>query len=746
MKSVLVVSSPLKNATKASLSAFHSISFDVAYLCDTPKEKILKKDVTLDIAKLKEDYDLICPVGADALKHICGKTGIMKYQGFTIEDKIIPIIDPNLLVIKPQYEDDMRTAFAKIKMFVNSVDVPKIPKTYVYLDSEQSLDDIETFRKLLTKFAAAEVLVVDIETTSLSPLKGEVIGIAFSTQPHEGYFVAKNIINVFKTELQEIFNSVNCVFHNAKFDIRFLMKEFGFTFPKFDDTILLHYALKEDVGTHGLKDLALKYTDLGPYEDELNDFKKAYCKQHKIKLDQFIYGMLPRSILQIYACKDGDATSQLFRKLRPLVAKNEKLEHVYTNILKRATIALIKLENTGGPISLEVLDQVSKELRIDIEQALEEIEAHDAVLEFKRRNDVDFNPNSIYHLRAVFYDILGFTPIKMTDTGLYSTDIESMEAIDHELAKIILELRKSNKLLGTYLSNIDEGVDYDCRLRSSFNIIGTVAGRLSSSGVLNYQNLPRDKSTGIKRIFKAAEGYSIVQADLGTAEVYVAAVLSKDKFLQQAFIDKLDFHSYVAHQMFKLPCKVNEVKDLFKNERQWAKAITFGILFGAGPNKIAETANVTYEEAKDFIAKYFREASKLKTWIENNLAFINSQKFTYSLFGRKRRLPEVSSTNRGVASHAARSGLNFLIQSVASDITLLGLCDLMDWITENKLEDKIKVFATVHDSIVAEVHNDYIDMYSKKLTECLQTDRGAMIEGCPIKVDIEIGPSWGDLK
>lgn len=745
MKSVLVVSSPLKNATKAALKPYHSFDFDVAYLCDSPKEKILKKDVTLNIEQLKTDYDLICPVGADLLKHITGKTGIMKYNGFTIDDKIIPIIDPNLLVIKPQYEDDLKTAFAKIKLFANNIDTPKIPKDYQYLDSEQSLDDIETFRKLLVKFSLAQFLVVDIETTSLSPLQGEVIGIAFSTQPHEGYFVAKNIINVFKQEIQDVFNKVKCVFHNAKFDMRFLHKEFGFVFPDFEDTILLHYTLKEDVGTHGLKDLALKYTDLGPYEDELNEYKKSYCKQHKIKLEAFNYGMVPRAILSKYACKDGDATSQLFIKFRPLVAKNEKLENVYTNILKRATRALIKLEDTGGPISIDVLHKVSSDLKVDIEQAIEEIDSHDAVLEFKRRSGVDFNPNSIYHLRAVFYDILGFTPIKMTDTGQYSTDAESLEAIKHELAETILEVRKSNKFLGTYLSNIDDGVDFDSRLRSSFNITGTVAGRLSSSGVINYQNLPRDDKS-VKKIFKAEDNYSIVQADLGTAEVYVAAVLSGDKFFQKAFIEKLDFHSYVAHGMFKLPCDIKDVKKLFPAERQWAKAITFGILYGAGPNKIAETANVTYEEAKDFIAKYFREAPQLKAWIDNNLAFIYANKFTYSLFGRKRRLPEVGSTNKGVASHAARSGLNFLIQSVASDITLLGLCDLMDWVTENKLEDKIRVFATVHDSIVAEVHNDYYDMYAKKLTECLQKDRGASIPDCPIKVDIEKGASWGDVK
>ena len=110
-------------------------------------------------------------------------------------------------------------------------------------------------------------------------------------------------------------------------------------------------------------------------------------------------------------------------------------------------------------------------------------------------------------------------------------------------------------------------------MRSGFNIQGTTSGRLSSSGNLNYQNIPRDNKD-IKKLFRARDGYKIVQCDLGTAEVYYAAVLSKDKFLQQAFIDKLDFHSYVAKQMFNLSCDISDVKKYYANERQYAKAIT----------------------------------------------------------------------------------------------------------------------------------------------------------------------------
>ena len=136
-----------------------------------------------------------------------------------------------------------------------------------------------------------------------------------------------------------------------------------------------------------------------------------------------------------------------------------------------------------------------------------------------------------------------------------------------------------------------------------------------------------------------------------------------------------------------------------------------------------------------------KDYTKLK---EN--AFIVNNSYTFSFFGRKRRLPEAAASNKGVAAHAIRSGFNFLIQSVASDINLLGLIDLIEWVKAEKLEDKIRIFATVHDSIVCECSEDMIPEYSRKLKQCLQKDRGISIPGKAIGVDIEVGPSWGEVK
>lgn len=740
LRIALVLSSPLKADTVSKLKTFSKgINFEVLYLSSSPIEKILKKNVDLDLTVLDE-YDVVCPVGADALKYTAGLTGILKYAGQIVEEKYIPIIDPNMLSIKPQYRLELQKCFDKIKSVLDGEQPLVYEKDYAYISiAEEFIPYLEEFKK-------ADTLVVDIETTALSARKGSVIGIAMSAKAHQGVFVACDVVEEFYDELKEMFLTKTIVLHNAKFDVQFLYQSLKFEFPNFEDTILMHYCLDETVGSHGLKQLAMKFTDLGDYDKDLHDYKKEFCRKNKILLADFNYGMLPLDILAPYACKDADATFQLYDKFKPLIDKNSKFSYVYEELLKPATGALMYLEDTGGPIELEVLNSIEEDFKIDIEECMAEISMHPAIKIFEEQQKKTFNPNSTYHLREVLFNILKLPSKKKTSTGAQSTDAEVLADMDNPLAEAILDLRKKVKLSTTYIKNIKNGVDQDNRLRSSFNIIGTAAGRLSSSGVLNYQNLPRDKDSGIKKFFKAAPGYKIVQADLGTAEVYVAAALAEDSFLQRAFVEELDFHSYVAHSMFKLPCEIEEVKNLYAEQRQNAKAITFGILYGAGPSKIAETANVSIEEAKRFIKLYFAQARDLKRWIDGNISFIKENHFTYSAFGRKRRLPEAGADSRGVAAHAERSGLNFLIQSVASDINLLGIVDTVKWVQESNLQENIRIFATVHDSTIAEVKEEYIDMYADNLATNLQKDRGVFIKGKPIKVDIEVGPSWGELK
>ena len=720
------------------MGKYFNDKFDVHFLCSKPKDKILKKDIDLDLTVL-EDYKVVCPVGAEPLKYVAGLTGITKYNGMFIEKKYVPFLHPNMTVFKPQYEDEIVKASNTLqKVLSGDIDSDKKEKDYFFVETQQQLDP------LMDKFMKANPLVVDIETSSLSPRTGNVIGIALATKANEGYYIHCDLVSKNKEWFHELFKGCKCVLHNAKFDMGFLTYEFGFEFPDFEDTMLMHYCLEEAVGTHGLKPLALRFTDLGDYERELDEYKKTFARKSKIKLEDFNYSMIPTDILAPYAEKDADATFQLWNKFNPLIEKNKYFNNLYNKILKPATLALMRLERNGGPIDMDKLSALESEYQIDIEECLAEIEMHEDVKTFERLHNKTFNPNSTQQLQELFFKIIKLKPTKKTATGAWSVDKEVLAELEHPLSKAILDLREKNKLLNTYISSIRKGVDEDLRLRSGFNIHGTTSGRLSSSGVLNYQNIPRDNKD-VKKLFKARPGYKIVQGDLGTAEVYIAATLSNDKFLMKAFQEKLDFHSYVAKQIFNLPCEIHEVKSQFPDKRQHAKAITFGIMYQAGPAKIAETADVTTPEAKMFIKKYFNEAYALKSYIEDSNSQIENNAFIYSFFGRKRRLPESRSTNRGVAQHAIRSGVNFLVQSVASDINILGLIDLIKWIDDNGYENDILPFTVVHDSIVAEVKEDLVDLYISKTKEFIQTDRGCSIPECPIGMDFELGESWGEL-
>ena len=260
------------------------------------------------------------------------------------------------------------------------------------------------------------------------------------------------------------------------------------------------------------------------------------------------------------------------------------------------------------------------------------------------------------------------------------------------------------------------------------------------------QQLPRDNPAVKGCIMAPAAGSKIVAMDLTTAEVYVAAKLAEDEALMDVFRSGGNFHSTIAHTVFKLPCEVEDVAELYSDRRQAAKAVTFGIMYGAGPAKISEQVTkdsgkyFSKNEAAEVINDYFKTFHKLKSWIETNQKFIEQNGFTYSYFGRKRRLPNVASEDKGIKSHSIRSGLNFLVQSAASDINLFRAIDMNAFIQSQRM--KSKIFALVHDSILAEVPEDEIDFYCEILKKFIQMDRGISIPGAPVGCDFEIGDDY----
>jgi DNA polymerase I-like protein with 3'-5' exonuclease and polymerase domains len=747
MKIALIDKAP--NRTR--YSDYFEFEFDHYHMSSVPVTKLLKKDV--DLVVDLEPYDFVILVGAEAAKEYAKITSVTNMAGQLVDDKFIAISNPAMLAFKPEGKPDFQRACDKIHKYVRG----ELKATKVVGDYAGIQDTAEAKRYLREILDNAQGYVAwDTETTALYPRDGYVLGLSLTYKTHQGRYIETDCLDELCVALlQKIANTFHPVFHNMKFDFKMIKYHLGIDFPRdrVHDTMVMHYVLDE-TDSHGLKPLALKYTDYGDYDTPLDEFKKAYCAQHGMLQEDFTYDLIPFETIAQYASIDTAVTYDLFHKFWPIVQANAKLRKVYEEILIPGTLFLMDMEEVGIPVSRERMAAAEKYLDYEIEEAKKLVYSFDAVKQYEKDSGKIFNPNSVMQLRVVLFDYLGLNPTgKKTATGAVSTDAEVLGELseEHALPAAILKVRQLGKIQNTYISKILPEIDRDGRIRTNFNLIFTTSGRLSSSGKFNAQQIPRDNPI-IKCCLQAPAGYKIVSQDLTTAEMYYAAVLSGDKNLQKVFSSGGDFHSTIAKMVFSLPCPVEEVKKLYGSMRQSAKAISFGILYGSGANKVAETVtkglpegeSYPVEQARDDIKQYFTKFNKLKQWLNDRKQFIEQNGYTYSFFGRKRRLPNVFSSDKGIAAHEVRSGINAEVQSLASDVNLLGAMRTANEISAKGLDAKI--FMLVHDSIVALVKDEDVVEYCEILKRNTQHEWGCEIPGTPIGVDQDIGDdySFGD--
>ncbi len=722
-----------------------AFDFDQYQLCSDPTiKKVLKRDCDISIdASL---YDWIVLVGSESLKYFTKINSVTEYSGKKVEEKFLPVINPAMLKFKPEAKKTWEESKESIIKYINGEIEEVVIDESIAFGIENTGDCNNYLREALED--DGDYIALDSETTGLYPRDGHILGISISYNGKQGVYISTDCFDDESERLlQELFAEKTVIFHNAKFDMAFFEYHFNFKFPKFEDTMLLSYLINENPGNHGLKTLAIKYTPYGDYEKPMYDWMDNYRKENGILKGDFQWGSIPFDVMKTYAAMDALCTYLIFDKFKK-IKQNTKLKWVYDNILIPGTRFLIDAQDNGVPFDKIRLYKSQELMQDNIDEAVTKLYQNPAIGRWETINDKDFNPNSTVQLRSLLFDHLGLQPTgKKTGTGANSTDAEVLGELksQSEVPGLILDIRQRSKIKNTYLDKIIPQLDRDSRLRTSFNLHGTTSGRLSSSGKLNMQQLPRD-NPAVKGCIKAAEGHKIVAMDLTTAEVYVAAVLAEDKALMDVFRSGGNFHSSIAKTVFRLPCEVEDVAEYYTTQRQAAKAVTFGIMYGAGPKKISEQVTkdsgkyFSQQEAKEVIDDYFQSFHKLKLWINNNHKFIEQNGFVYSFFGRKRRLPNVKSSDAGVKSHSIRSGLNFLVQSAASDINLLGAIDMHADIQASKM--KARIFALVHDSILAEVPEDEIDIYSEKLKYWIQLDRGIKIPGAPVGCDFEIGDDY----
>lgn len=739
MKVALIESKP----TKTNFFDYFDkeIKFDRYSLCsDSSIKKVLKRDVDININT--EAYDFIILVGSEALKYFTRETKVTTYSGKLVDGKYLPIINPAMLAFKPEAKRTWEESKASIIKYIKN----EIQEVEISDDIAFGINDTEQANSFLKDAIEYDkpYFSIDSETTALYPRDGWVQGISVSYDGKSAAYISTDCFDE-RTEdlLQELFLAKTAVFHNSKFDMAFFIYNFRLKIPSFEDTMLLHYLIDENPGTHGLKELALHFTPYGDYEKPLHDWITDFCKRHGVLKGDFRWEWIPFEVMYQYAAMDALCTFILFEKLVK-IKQNKKLKRVYDEILIPGTRFLMEIQDNGVPFDQDRLEWAQKLMQKEIDAAIAKLYEHPEIKEFELAQGKEFNPNSVVQLRVLLFDYLGLTPTGIkTGTGQDSTNAEVLKQLsaESEVPQLILDIRQKSKIKNTYIDKILPNLDNDGRLRTNFNLAFTTSGRLSSSGKLNMQQLPRDNPI-VKGCIKAGPGRKIVAMDLRTAEVYMAAVLSQDTALMDVFRSGGDFHSSIAKLVFHLPCDVEDVKEQFSTQRQAAKAVTFGIMYGAGPHKISEQVTkdsgeyFSIAEATQVINDYFRSFPQLRKWIDDNREFIEANGFIYSHFGRKRRLPNVQSSDRGIQGHAVRSGLNFLVQSVASDINLLGAIEAQQEIKAQNIGADI--FALVHDSILAEVDDDDIEHYMNVLLKCVQRDRGVSIPGCPIGCDFDV--------
>jgi DNA polymerase I-like protein with 3'-5' exonuclease and polymerase domains len=717
---------------------YFPFSFDQYQLVSKKMSKILKKDIELDFSIL-EEYDYVITVGAEPSKFIAGIGSVVTHAGHLVDNKYIPIFSPAMVSFKPE----IRGAFNKaVDRLTNIISGTIHEETGEYYGIQNSGQAVAYLNKLLSE-DSIKYVAMDTETTALYPRDGYVLGISISHREGFGVYIDSDCIDEeVESLLQELCNRKTIVFHNAKFDIKMLEFHFGLSFNKWEDTMVLHYMLNENE-EHGLKYLAMQYTTMGDYDEPLDTYKRSYCKQHKIKLADFTYDLIPFDILFDYAAKDTDATIRLFNIFWPKINEHTNdLLKAYNNLMKPGVRFLADVETNGVPFSRDKLLKAQIDLEHEIYELEKSLYNYKEVHTVEKSLGVVFNPNSTVHVANLLFNTLGLPIQGKTATGNPTTDAAALDVLAdmHELPALIKKIKQAKKIKATYIDKVLSNLDNDGRLRTNFNLTITTSGRLSSSGKLNMQQLPRDNKIVKDCIMMDDPDWVVVSQDLATAEMYYAAVLSGDTALQEIFKTGKDFHSSIAHMVFRLDCAIEEVKDLYGHLRQQAKAVSFGILYGAGAKTVSEQAPCSMADAVRAIDSYFRAFPRLKRWLEGTQQIIKNKGFIYSKLGRKRRVPNVMSSDNETAASAVRSALNFTIQSVASDINLLAGIDMNEYIKQTGL--RAQIFGLVHDSILAVVHKDDLQEYGDKLAYFTQLDRGLSIAGAPVGVDLEVGETY----
>ncbi len=588
----------------------------------------------------------------------------------------------------------------------------------------QLVDNEEKMRDLFQKLITTQVLSLDTETTGTDPISAELVGMSFSYEENQAFYVpvppdgeeAQKIVNIFKPVFEN--EKTVKVGQNIKYDL-LVLENYGVTLKgKMFDTMIAHYVLQPEL-RHGMDYLAeiyLKYDTI-----KIEELIGPKGKNQKNMRD------LPPNEVYKYACEDADVTLKLKNVLEGELAKNG-VKDLFEEIEMPLVPVLAYMERNGVRIDTEALKETSRHFTARMNQIEEEVH---------QLAGTNFNIASPKQVGEILFDKLKIVEkAKKTKSGQYVTSEEVLESLKgkHEIVGKILEHRGLKKLLGTYIDALPQLINPKTgRIHTSFNQTVTATGRLSSSNP-NLQNIPVRNEDGkeIRKAFIPDDGCEFFSADYSQIELRIMAHLSEDPHMIEAFNEEQDIHAATAAKIYKEP-----LEGVTREQRSKAKTANFGIIYGISVFGLAERLNVDRKEAKALIDGYFETYPHVREYMDKSICSAREKGYIETIFKRKRYLPDINSHNAVVRGYAERNAINAPIQGSAADIIKVAMVRIYQRFMKEGIRSKM--ILQVHD----ELNFSVLPEEKEKVKQIVISEmESAYKMKVPLRADCGWGKNW----
>jgi DNA polymerase I len=587
------------------------------------------------------------------------------------------------------------------------------------------------FDAWMERIQDAPLIAFDTETTSLDPMRAEIVGLSLSVQPGHACYIPlthdypgapqqlsrDKVLAAIKPIMEDTRRPK--VGQHAKYDMN-ILSLYGITVQGLKhDTMLESYVWNATATRHDMDSLATKYLSYQTVKYEEVAGKGA---------KQISFSQVDLETACRYAAEDADVTLRLHHALWPLLESEPKLLKVYEDIEIPLVPVLAGMEQRGVLIDVNELRMQSQQLGKRM------LELQKEAWQSAGR---EFNLESPKQLQAILFDELGLPAKLKTPTGQPSTNEEALEAIadNHPLPRLILEYRGLAKLRSTYTEKLAEIVNPRTgRVHTSYHQGAVATGRISSNDP-NLQNIPVRTEEGrrIRQAFIAPEGWLVMAADYSQIELRIMAHLSGDEGLVRAFQEGGDIHRATAAEVFGL-----EPDAVTNNQRRAAKAINFGLMYGMSAFGLARQLGVDRGEASDYMARYFSRYPGVHAFMEATRERAHREGYVETLFGRRLYLENLSARNQALRAGAERAAVNAPMQGTAADIIKRAMISVAAWL---KGRDDAHMLMQVHDELVFEVRANAIDEVREAVRQRMA---GAATLRVPLIVDVGVGKNWDE--